>query len=212
MGVNYVNDFSYPASFGFTGSAQPSPAANGQPMIQTPAQTGAMMGQPPTQPAPVMMAKGGSMKMPKPRAPRAPKGEGKPGTKHVPVADAAKATVGALKIGMALGARKAAAAAQAGAPGGGIPGGAMPMLGQDPTGGPPPMPPGAPMGGPPPGMKKGGHFIQDMHMKKGELHKNLGVPAGEKIPAGKMAAAAKQSGKVGERARFAETLKGMKKG
>lgn len=47
--------------------------------------------------------------------------------------------------------------------------------------------------------------------KPGQLHRDLGVPQGQKIPASKVAAAAKRPGKVGERARFAETLKGMKK-
>lgn len=56
-----------------------------------------------------------------------------------------------------------------------------------------------------------GKWIQGMHMKKGALHKDLGVPQGEKIPAKKLAAAEKKGGKVGQRARLAETLKGMKK-
>lgn len=42
---------------------------------------------------------------------------------------------------------------------------------------------------------------------KGQLHKDLGVPQGKPIPAGKLAAAAKAPGKVGQRARFAETMK-----
>lgn len=41
----------------------------------------------------------------------------------------------------------------------------------------------------------------------GALHKELGVKAGHKIPAKKLAAAAKKGGKVGKRARLAETLK-----
>ncbi|WP_433705809.1 hypothetical protein [Paraburkholderia sacchari] len=47
--------------------------------------------------------------------------------------------------------------------------------------------------------------------KPGALHKELGVPEGKKIPAKKLEAAAKKSGKEGQRARLAETLKGMKK-
>jgi hypothetical protein len=43
------------------------------------------------------------------------------------------------------------------------------------------------------------------------LHKELGVPKGEKIPAKKLDKAAKAPGKLGQRARFAETLKGFKK-
>jgi hypothetical protein len=45
----------------------------------------------------------------------------------------------------------------------------------------------------------------------GSLHKELGVPAGKKIPAGKLAKAAKAGGKLGKRARLAETLKGFSK-
>lgn len=45
----------------------------------------------------------------------------------------------------------------------------------------------------------------------GALHRQLGVPKGDKIPADKLAAAAKKGGKLGQRARFAETLKGMSK-
>jgi hypothetical protein len=55
------------------------------------------------------------------------------------------------------------------------------------------------------------NFIQKAIKKPGQLHKDLGVPQGQKIPAGKLAAAAKKPGKVGQRARFAQTLKGFKK-
>jgi len=54
-------------------------------------------------------------------------------------------------------------------------------------------------------------WIQKAIKKPGALRKSLGVPKGEKIPAGKLAKAAKSSGKVGKQARLAETLKGMKK-
>ena len=47
--------------------------------------------------------------------------------------------------------------------------------------------------------------------KPGQLHRDLGVPQGQKIPAAKLAAAAKKGGKVGQRARLAKTLKGMGK-
>lgn len=54
---------------------------------------------------------------------------------------------------------------------------------------------------------------------KGALHRSLGVPAGRKIPAGKLKAAAAKGGSLGRRARLAETLgrlrrrgKGMNKG
>lgn len=46
----------------------------------------------------------------------------------------------------------------------------------------------------------------------GALHKELGVPKGEKIPAKKLAKAAKAGGKLGQRARLAETLKGFHRG
>jgi hypothetical protein len=54
-------------------------------------------------------------------------------------------------------------------------------------------------------------WIQAMHMKKGALHKELGVKQGKKIPATKLKAAAKKGGKIGKRARLAETLKGLRK-
>lgn len=44
----------------------------------------------------------------------------------------------------------------------------------------------------------------------GALHKELGVPQGEKIPEGKLKKAAQSGGKLGQRARLAETLKGFK--
>ena len=53
-------------------------------------------------------------------------------------------------------------------------------------------------------------WIQKAIKKPGQLHKDLGVPAGKKIPAGKLNAAADKGGKVGQRARLAKTLKGMK--
>jgi len=53
-------------------------------------------------------------------------------------------------------------------------------------------------------------WIQKAIKKPGALHEELHVPKGQKIPAKKLAAAAKKPGKVGQRARFAETLKKMK--
>lgn len=55
------------------------------------------------------------------------------------------------------------------------------------------------------------HWIQGAIKHPGALHKQLGVPEGEKIPAKKLAKAAKAGGKLGRRARLAETLKGFKK-
>jgi hypothetical protein len=54
-------------------------------------------------------------------------------------------------------------------------------------------------------------FIAGAIKKPGALRKELGAKKGEPIPAGKLAAAAKKPGKLGQRARFAETLKGFKK-
>jgi transcription antitermination factor NusA-like protein len=54
------------------------------------------------------------------------------------------------------------------------------------------------------------NFIQNAIKKPGALRASLGVKAGEKIPAKKLAKAAKAPGKMGQRARLAETLKGMK--
>jgi hypothetical protein len=53
------------------------------------------------------------------------------------------------------------------------------------------------------------NWIQGAIKHPGQLHKDLGVPQGEKIPAKKLAAAAKQSGAVGKRARLAQRLKAM---
>jgi hypothetical protein len=63
------------------------------------------------------------------------------------------------------------------------------------------------------GFKKGGSvkWIQSAIKKPGSLRKSLHVKAGEKIPAKKLASAAKKSGVMGKRARLAETLKSFKK-
>lgn len=55
-------------------------------------------------------------------------------------------------------------------------------------------------------------WIQKAIKKPGALHKELGVPEGKKIPAKKLAKAAKEPGKEGKRARLAETLKGFHRG
>jgi hypothetical protein len=54
------------------------------------------------------------------------------------------------------------------------------------------------------------NFIAEAIKKPGALRKALGAKAGKPIPAGKLEAAAKAPGKMGQRARFAMTLKGMK--
>ena len=53
-------------------------------------------------------------------------------------------------------------------------------------------------------------WIQKAVKKPGALRKSMGVKAGEKIPAKKLAAAAKKPGKLGQRARLAQTLKKLK--
>lgn len=53
-------------------------------------------------------------------------------------------------------------------------------------------------------------WIQKAIKKPGALRAQLGAKEGQPIPAKKLAAAAKKPGKVGQRARLAETLKKMK--
>jgi hypothetical protein len=58
---------------------------------------------------------------------------------------------------------------------------------------------------------KGGKWIQKAIKKPGALRAQLGAKPGQPIPAGKLSAAAKKPGKLGQRARLAQTLKKMKK-
>ena len=60
--------------------------------------------------------------------------------------------------------------------------------------------------------KDGGstNWIQGAIKKPGALRKALGAKEGQPIPAKKLAAAAKKPGKLGQRARLAQTLKKMK--
>jgi len=53
-------------------------------------------------------------------------------------------------------------------------------------------------------------WIQKAIKKPGALKAQLGVKCDKPIPAKKLAAAAKAPGKMGQRARLAQTLKGMK--
>ena len=53
-------------------------------------------------------------------------------------------------------------------------------------------------------------WIQKAISKPGALRKSLGAKKGKPIPAKKLAAAAKAPGKLGKRARLAQTLKKMK--
>lgn len=63
-------------------------------------------------------------------------------------------------------------------------------------------------------MKAGGavpkNFIQGAIKKPGALRAQMGVKAGETIPKKKLAQAAKAPGKLGQRARFAQTLAKMR--
>lgn len=53
-------------------------------------------------------------------------------------------------------------------------------------------------------------WIQKAIKKPGALRSQLGVKGDKPIPAKKLAAAAKKPGKLGQRARLAQTLKKMK--
>lgn len=54
-------------------------------------------------------------------------------------------------------------------------------------------------------------WIQEAIKKPGALRKSLHAKAGKPIPAAKLAKAAEKGGKIGQRARLAETLKGLHK-
>ena len=55
------------------------------------------------------------------------------------------------------------------------------------------------------------NWIAGAIKKPGALRKSLGVKAGEKIPAKKLEKAAEKGGKMGQRARLAQTLGKMRK-
>ena len=48
------------------------------------------------------------------------------------------------------------------------------------------------------------------NLMKGALHRELGVPEGQKIPSSKLNAAARKGGKEGRRARLARTFRSFK--
>ena len=54
-------------------------------------------------------------------------------------------------------------------------------------------------------------FIQKAIKKPGALRKSLGIKKGKKIPAKTLARAAKAGGKLGQRARLAQTFKKMRR-
>ncbi len=55
------------------------------------------------------------------------------------------------------------------------------------------------------------NWIAGATKNKGALHRNLGVPQGQKIPAAKVAAAAKGTGKIAKEAKLAQTLGKLRK-
>jgi hypothetical protein len=59
--------------------------------------------------------------------------------------------------------------------------------------------------------KSSKRWIQGAVKKPGQLHRDLGVPKGKTIPVSKLRAAAKKKGKVGQRARFALNVRGLRK-
>lgn len=55
------------------------------------------------------------------------------------------------------------------------------------------------------------NWIAKMHMKKGALHKDLGVPQGTKIPASQLTAKPGDSPKLAKRKSLVKTLSKFKK-
>ena len=149
---------------------------------------------------------------------------------HVPTKDAAKAATMAFKLGAQIGAHKAlSTAAQVGQqmrrprppaapPGPGALGAAaMPPPMPAPAGGAPPgLGAGPPPPGAVPGMKKGGRvpkkdFKPGGH--KGKLHREMGIPEGEKIPAARLESATHSSNpEIRRDAIRAKTMKSWKHG
>jgi hypothetical protein len=56
-------------------------------------------------------------------------------------------------------------------------------------------------------MAEDNKWIKDAIKQPGALHRQLKVPQGQKIPTKKLATAAAKGGKLGQRARLAQTLK-----
>lgn len=54
-------------------------------------------------------------------------------------------------------------------------------------------------------------WIQATHLRKGALHRQLGIPAGEKIPVSLLHEVEHAPGKLGRRARLALTLRRVRK-
>lgn len=161
MGKYTDSGFTFPAEFGFTGSARGSVNPRPHP-TQSSDYFGDDAALKSASESPPTLARGGQV----------------PGMKPVP--KAAKAVLGALQIGKAIG--QATAPKNAG----------MPVPGGPGTAVPPPALGGAP--GALPGMRNGGKvdkWAKDAFKPshKGRLHRALGVPEGKKIPEAKMEAA-----------------------
>lgn len=56
------------------------------------------------------------------------------------------------------------------------------------------------------------HWIKGAVKHPGALRQELKIPKGKKIPEKKLEAAAKKPGKIGQRARLAQTLRGFHRG
>ena len=54
------------------------------------------------------------------------------------------------------------------------------------------------------------NWIRGAIKKPGALHEQMGVPQGQKIPSEKLEEAAEKGGKLGQRARLAKTLRGLR--
>lgn len=59
--------------------------------------------------------------------------------------------------------------------------------------------------------KRSKKWIQGAVKRPGQLHRDLGVKQGKKIPASRLRAAAKKKGKVGQRARFALAMRSVRR-
>jgi len=55
--------------------------------------------------------------------------------------------------------------------------------------------------------KRGAKWIQGAHLRKGALHRRLGIPEGQNIPVTLLRRAAKVVGILGQEARFALTAR-----
>jgi hypothetical protein len=59
--------------------------------------------------------------------------------------------------------------------------------------------------------KRKKRWIQTIHIRKGALHRQLGIPVGEKIPVSLLHEVEHEPGKLGHRARLALTLRRLRK-